>query len=253
MNERRPQVRHGEIASLTGLRGVAALLVVIGHFSVWAVVTPRTEVPAWIAQLGGAAPGIGMSIFFTLSGYVIALSYSNWDWRARPGFNLTRLFFYRFARLYPAFFVFAAMIILRSTALQDLSDPAVQSYLVPHLLLWQSWLPVKYAGALVADDAFHVSWSLGTECGLYLLFGLGGIMATALPPFRHKTMILALTFFVTALALLLAAWVKRQDLAPAGWSENEWYVWLFAFSPWGVSIQFGSRSRSLPDIQPGAS
>jgi len=48
-------------------------------------------------------PGIGMAIFFPLSGYVIALSYSHWDWRTRPGFNLMRLFFYRFARLYLAF------------------------------------------------------------------------------------------------------------------------------------------------------
>jgi hypothetical protein len=45
-----------------------------------------------------------MAIFFTLSGYVIALSYSDWDWRECPAFNLIRLFFYRFARLYPAFF-----------------------------------------------------------------------------------------------------------------------------------------------------
>lgn len=45
------------------------------------------------------AADIGMAIFFTLSGYVIALSYSHWDWRERPAFNLIRLFFYRFARL----------------------------------------------------------------------------------------------------------------------------------------------------------
>jgi hypothetical protein len=40
-----------------------------------------------------------MAIFFTLSGYVIALSCGDWDWRHRPGFNLARLFFYRLARL----------------------------------------------------------------------------------------------------------------------------------------------------------
>jgi peptidoglycan/LPS O-acetylase OafA/YrhL len=172
--------RRGEIASLTGLRGLAALLVVIGHFSVWTIVAPRAELPTWIAQWGGATPGIGMSIFFTLSGYVIALSYAHWNWRERPGFNLVRFFFYRFARLYPAFFVFAIVILVRSPSLRDLSNPEAQAYLAPHLLLWQSWLPVKYDGALVSDDLFHVSWSLSTECGLYLLFGLGAIIVAAL-------------------------------------------------------------------------
>ncbi|MEA2814399.1 MAG: hypothetical protein QOI93_2096 [Rhodospirillaceae bacterium] len=228
----------GEIRPLTGLRGVAALLVVIGHYSVWTAVTPMAEVPAWIRAWANAAPGIGMSIFFTLSGYVIALSYSHWEWRARPGFNLVRLFFYRFARLYPAFLVFAILIVMRTPALQTFSDPQVQADLAAHLLLWQSWLPVKYGGVLVSDDWFHVSWSLSTECALYLLFGLGAVLATALPPWRHKSAILTAAFFTTATVLLIAAWEPRQDLLPAGWTGNEWKQWLLAFSPWGVSIQF---------------
>jgi peptidoglycan/LPS O-acetylase OafA/YrhL len=228
----------GEIRSLTGLRGVAALLVVIGHYSVWTAVTPMAEVPAWIQAWANAAPGIGMSIFFTLSGYVIALSYSHWDWRSRPGFNLVRLFFYRFARLYPAFFVFALLIVMRTPALHALSDPKVQADVATHLLLWQSWLPVKYGGVLVSGDWFHVSWSLSTECALYLLFGLGAVLAAALPPWRHKSAILAVAFFSMTSALLIAAWEPRQDLLPAGWTENEWLQWLLAFSPWGVSIQF---------------
>jgi peptidoglycan/LPS O-acetylase OafA/YrhL len=227
-----------EIPSLTGLRGLAALLVVIGHYSVWTAVTPMAEVPAWIRAWANAAPGIGMSIFFTLSGYVIALSYSHWDWRLRPGFNLVRLFFYRFARLYPAFFVFAILIVMRTPALHTFSDPQVQADIATHLLLWQSWLPVKYGGVLVSGDWFHVSWSLSTECALYLLFGLGAVLAAALPLWRHKTTILATAFFATAIVLLMAAWKLRQNLLPAGWTDNEWLVWLFAFSPWGVSVQF---------------
>ena len=93
----------GEIPSLTGLRGVAALLVIIAHYWTWARVTPVAALPASIEPWTRTSD-IGMAIFFTLSGYVIALSYSHWDWRGRPAFNLVRLFFYRFARLYPAFF-----------------------------------------------------------------------------------------------------------------------------------------------------
>jgi peptidoglycan/LPS O-acetylase OafA/YrhL len=227
-----------EIPSLTGLRGLAALLVVIGHYSVWTAVTPMAEVPTPIKSLANAAPGIGMSIFFTLSGYVIALSYSHWDWRQRPGFNLVRLFFYRFARLYPAFFVFALLIVMRTPALHAVSDPEVQADVAAHFLLWQSWLPVKYGGVLVSGDWFHVSWSLSTECALYLLFGLGAVVAASLPLWRHKAMILIVAFFATATVLLLAAWELRQNLLPIGWTDGDWLLWLFAFSPWAVSVQF---------------
>jgi peptidoglycan/LPS O-acetylase OafA/YrhL len=245
-------MNRGEIPALTGLRGVAALCVVLGHYASWLIVVPRAEMPAWYWAWSGALPGIGMSIFFTLSGFVIALSYSGWDWRERPGFNLTRLFFYRFARLYPAFALFALLIIFRTASLRDVGDPAVQAYIVPHLLLLQSWLPVKFGGALVSSDAFHVSWSLSAECGLYLLFGLGAVLVAALP--IRNPLVLTLAFFISAGAGLWLAWVFRHALMPAGWAEGEWYVWLYGFSPWGVSIQFGmgvlawylSRSR-LPN------
>jgi peptidoglycan/LPS O-acetylase OafA/YrhL len=64
-----------EIPSLTGLRGVAALCVVFSHFWFWTSVTPVNQLPttAWVDT-----STIGMAIFFTLSGYVIALSYSHW-------------------------------------------------------------------------------------------------------------------------------------------------------------------------------
>jgi peptidoglycan/LPS O-acetylase OafA/YrhL len=248
--------KNGDIGSLTGLRGVAALLVVIGHYSQWTIVVPRAELPLWILPWGGAMPGIGMSIFFTLSGFVIALSYCNWDWRDRPGFNLVRLFFYRFARLYPAFFLFALMIVLRSPPLRDLTGSGTQSYLAVHLLLWQSWLPAKYDGLLASSDLFHISWSISTECGLYLLFGLGAVIVSMLPGWRYKVATVAAVFFAVALVLLLMAWVLRQDLMPSGWSDAEWSGWLFYLSPWAISVQFGlgvlacriSRAALLPKV-----
>src|SRR5260370_11791145 len=71
------------------------------------------------------------------------------------------------------------------------------------------------------------------------MFGIGAILVAALPPWRWKSRAVALVFIATAFALLKMAWVIRGDLAPDGWSSGDWYLWLFAFSPWGVSIQFG--------------
>lgn len=230
--------KKGEISSLTGLRGVAALLVVVPHFVIWTAVVPVQTLPAWLL-LWTATAGMGMAIFFTLSGYVIALSYSDWNWRERPAFNLVRLFFYRFARLYPAYFVFVVVIVLRSPPLRDLSDPQAQAYLLPHLLLAQAWFPVKYGGALAVADYFHVSWSLSTECALYLMFGLGAILAALLPGWRYKPLVLGAAFFTILWLLLREGTLLRSYFAPAEWSDPDWYRWFYYISPYAIALQFG--------------
>ena len=230
--------KKGEISSLTGVRGVAALLVMVHHYWYWTAVTPVSALPASI-EVWTRTAGIGMAIFFTLSGYVIALNYSAWDWRQRPVFNLIRLFFYRFARLYPAFFVFVILVVLRQPPLHDLFDPKAQGYILPHLLLWQAWWPVKYDGAMASDSYFHVSWSLSVECGLYLAFGLGAILTATLPRWPYKRALLWVAFFISVYLLLQSTWWMRDLLMPTGWSEGDWFRWAFLFSPYGVSLQFG--------------
>jgi peptidoglycan/LPS O-acetylase OafA/YrhL len=232
------QVRRGEITSLTGLRGLAALCVVITHYWYWTTVTPVAVLPPAVAQWTGTSR-IGMAIFFTLSGYVIALSYSHWHWREAPLFNLTRLFFYRFARLYPAFFAFAMLIFLRHPEQHDLSNPATRDFLLPHFLLLHSWVPFKYNGALAAEGPFHVSWSLSVECALYLLFGLGAIFAAVLPRWRRKRLFLAAAFFLSVGVSLHLATTLRDHLIPEGWTGLEWDKWLLQLSPWAISLQFG--------------
>jgi peptidoglycan/LPS O-acetylase OafA/YrhL len=227
-------VKRGEIASLTGLRGLAALLVVINHFALW---TRIVDQPQELLQRLTSTDAVAMAIFFTLSGYVIALSYGDWDWQGQPGFNLVRLLLYRVARLYPAFLVFAWLIVLRSPTLRDLSDPDVDGYLLSRVLLVYTWLPHKYEGMLPYEDHFHVAWSLSVEAGLYLGFGLAAIVIAMLPKGRFRTVSLAVVFFVVTWVLLGEVWSARATLAP-DWEEWTWGYWLYLHSPWGVSLQF---------------
>ncbi len=206
---------NGEIAWLTGLRGLAALLVVVDHYTSW--VSPSLD--GWWFKTGG----IGMTIFFTLSGYVIAMNYSAWPWPERPFFCLARFFSYRFARLYPAFLLFAILILFGGPG-QALSDRDATL----HLLLWQTWFPVLYSGHEVGSSPFHVSWSISAECGLYLLFALGMMLRPRL----------ALLGVVLVTAATLLAWSFRADLLPAGWDDDMWRLWLFRHSPWGVLFEF---------------
>lgn len=227
----------GEIKPLTGLRGVAALLVIIAHFSLWTAPVPISNVPQDVLRYARVAD-IGMVIFFVLSGYVIALSYSSWEWGKRPSFCLTRFFFYRFARLYPAFVLFAILVLLRTPSLAVPMDGRKLGILVPHLLLWQSWAPVKYGGHLAVDSPFSVSWSLSTECALYAFFGIGAILAAKVPAIRHKTIALSTFFAATSLIVLSTLWSGRSHFSPDGWSESEWQRWLFYISPYYVVIEF---------------
>jgi peptidoglycan/LPS O-acetylase OafA/YrhL len=217
---------------------MAALMIVIAHFAQWCAITPLEAMPPQILQWTNFSD-IGMPIFFTLSGFVIALSYSHWDWRDRPLYNLVRLFFYRFARLYPAFFLFTVLIVLRNPPLRDLSDPATQDYLWPHLLLLHTWWPMRFGGVVAIEDAFSVSWSLSTECGLYLMFGLGAVLAALLPDGRRKSIILGVGFFAAAWTLVDLGWAFRSCLMPIGWDEWDWERWLFHLSPLAVALQFG--------------
>ena len=68
-----------EILPLTGLRGIAALLVVLAHYIGWyAPYQSRTE-PQWFRAFF-ETDQLGMTLFFTLSGFVIAYNYLDMDW-----------------------------------------------------------------------------------------------------------------------------------------------------------------------------
>jgi peptidoglycan/LPS O-acetylase OafA/YrhL len=63
-------IKKENIDSLTGLRGIAALFVVITHYFVWVAPYNVGTVPhafAWIFETSD----LGLTIFFVLSGFVI--------------------------------------------------------------------------------------------------------------------------------------------------------------------------------------
>ena len=94
-----------EIQSLTGLRGVAALLIVWCHWGTWMRPTGSPTLPPMLAAIFGTDE-IAMTMFFVLSGFVIAYNYGQFDWRGKTCHSLINFFTYRIARLYPLYLVF---------------------------------------------------------------------------------------------------------------------------------------------------
>jgi peptidoglycan/LPS O-acetylase OafA/YrhL len=159
-----------ELRALTGLRIVAALWVMLLHL--------RAEI---IVLLPGAAfvrpllegGDLGVDIFFTLSGFVLAYQYLD---RLGPRLRAAgwgRFVQTRFARVYPIHFLMLQVAVLvavvaamRGTALtHELRTPL--SY-VENLFLVQAWF-----GQQISWNG--VAWSVSAEWFAYLLFPLAAI------------------------------------------------------------------------------
>ncbi|MGC9667542.1 acyltransferase family protein [Planosporangium sp. 12N6] len=152
----------GRLASLDGLRFVAALSVVFFHYVGF---SPESGNPGWgrpaeavFPHLSAAAKygWLGVELFFMISGFVICMS--AWD-RRLSGFFVSRV-----VRLYPAYW-FA---VLATTAVVTIW-PTVRHHLRPsdvlvNLTMLQSPLDVP--------DVDGVYWTLWTEFRFYLLFAI---------------------------------------------------------------------------------
>jgi len=191
-----PQPSHresAEIKAMTGLRGVAAILVTTYHYY-----PPATIAQPALSRFIGKGY-LWVDVFFILSGFVLALNYAHlfaggWSVRRWFGFLMRRL-----ARIYPLYLVLVAgavlMTLLAYGNLQpDNPAPAVGlptpvRDLVANLLMMQSWG--------ITRSINGPSWSISTEWAAYLAFPI--LVGVAL--FSRAGTALVATLGVAALML----------------------------------------------------
>lgn len=154
-----------EVKALTGLRGIAALMVAIYH------INPELSTNATFAIGNIVDRGyLWVDLFFVLSGFVLALNYGH---RFAEGWSLGEwrdFLFRRVARIFPLYFVAtvagAVILVCRdSTFATELFTPTDHDPLTPgvaNLLMVQSW------GMGKSIDG--TAWSLSAEWALYLAF-----------------------------------------------------------------------------------
>jgi peptidoglycan/LPS O-acetylase OafA/YrhL len=225
---------HGDIPALTGLRFVAAFMVVVAHI---AAHLPAGRLSGLLLELAFS----GMMLFFALSGFVIWLNYAQSIALRRPG-ALWEFAGARFARLYPMYLV-AILLGQVLTALND--GPSRVQVLIPatlhFLMLLQTW-SVSDNDHLLATALPYLQhlWSISTEVFFYTLFPL---IAVSLIKARRPATIV----FIGAVNILLAGFGYYMALSQSKQimsamvphvSELDGWNWLVYFSPYLRIFQF---------------
>ncbi len=152
-----------DLPALTGIRGIAAWLVVLYHIRGAAAWALPVELTAFLAK-----GYLAVDLFFMLSGFVLWLNYA--DRLRSGGIGEAPAFLYRrIARIWPlhAFMLCGAAAFAAALALSGRSDAHYPWAELPlHLALMQNW---GFTDALTWNDP---AWSISCELGAYLMFPL---------------------------------------------------------------------------------
>ncbi|MEO6716294.1 MAG: acyltransferase [Novosphingobium sp.] len=154
-------LRH--LDALTGLRGIAAWMVVLFHVRL----SLTSLLPSWVVT--ALSKGyLAVDLFFMLSGFVLWYNYAD---RLRGGGRAAILDFFwrRFARIWPLHgFIMAIFVVYALALVARGNDTNLFPFdMLPlHFLLVQNW------GLTTRLTWNHPAWSISTELAAYLVFPL---------------------------------------------------------------------------------
>jgi peptidoglycan/LPS O-acetylase OafA/YrhL len=138
-----------QIRRLNTLRGIAALIVLVGHYS--------NKAQLWDAVLGSRGPQLGVMLFFLLSAFLMTVLYMDRQPTAQAmrGFGVARA-----ARILPLYVLIVVLSWLaQQTALPWLTKTAYDIFTIKSL--------VSHLLTLYGSDEL---WTVPTELHFYLIF-----------------------------------------------------------------------------------
>ena len=185
----------GTLDSLTGLRFLAAAMVVLYHASMWSAHDHNPgHSPLEIGY-------VGVTFFFILSGFVLT-------WTRRPHDTPQAFWSRRLARIYPVHLLtFLVALVLMVLGLGDIQHR--KGGWLAQLLLVQSWAPGP--GALTYNS---VAWSLSDEAFFYFLFPF----LIGVRPLRRRPALLAALAGVWLIGgAVLVAGLDRPSISVLFW------------------------------------
>ena len=173
----------GRRPALDGIRGIAILMVLLGHVF-----------PDKLAN-GGAA---GVTVFFALSGFLIT-SLLVEELREKRSIDFKRFYERRARRLLPALVVYLAVWTVLS-ALEVGPYRVAPGEVIAALFYFMNWV---MAHGIAVSHPMGITWSLSVEEQFYLLWPLAFVAARRWP---RAPLTLALLGVVYAVATRIATW-----------------------------------------------
>ena len=174
------RLQDGRFPHIDALRALAVSMVVVGHAS------------------GVGPKDAGVTIFFVISGYVIAAS-SLRERDRTGGFSITGFYLRRAIKLAPPFLVCIAI----PTAMIWLAGARLNGLAVASQFFFAyNWLEIVDGPAAAAVlPGSPVVWSLAVEEQFYILFALGWLVAS-----RSRRPLFATGLVCVAIIVLVAIW-----------------------------------------------
>ncbi len=155
------------IPEIDGLRFIAIFTVILLHTNtnfkrVYAESIPDWYLNSWIDTVFKTS-GIGVDIFFTISGFILGLPFARYYLLGERKVNLKNYFIRRLTRLEPPYLIslFILFVIYGLSFGIDwlsLLDNLLASVFYSHYLIYGEWNPIN-----------PVTWSLETEVQFYIL------------------------------------------------------------------------------------
>ena len=178
--------RRGRIAGLDGLRAIAIIVIVLYHMF------PNT-------MRGGY---LGVSLFFVLSGYLLAVTYI--QGRELRTYSVGRFYLKRIRRIYPALIVVLGATLILLWRFYPASLRGLRDEVLSILLGYNNWRQIamnqSYFTRIANSSPFTHLWSTAIELQYYLVWPLLFLLALKLEQ-RRRSDGAALLFVLAAASI----------------------------------------------------
>lgn len=235
------ELRNQRISSIDGLRGLAALAVVLLHAraSWWVGITETFKqngfgfnIHAWIGYL--TAPlsfgGLGVCLFFVISGYCIHKNGALLLLKSsRNSIDFKRFFARRFWRIYPTYvaaLLFTAVVDLWALKYADIREPNQDNSLYAFAI---SLMTLQgYAAPYFGTNG--VFWTLAMEIHLYIVYPILFYISKKTGPVTAVvfTLSLAIFYIIANSALHIDSSLPHRGIAGPIFIPF-WYNWSIGF------------------------